>query len=192
MKDASEDEQEDSLFIISTKGNASEKASKAEREERLRKMMDDEGSISRPIRRNYRGYQPRLTLVDEPMENALEETRQQEEVLKPASATASQEESLSEHPATVSGGRRRGRRKVMKRKMLKDDEGYLGKFSIVSIPLCETHTFTLSQSYVSILLRRTTGSVNFNRPLNHVRCSHQRRSSLGILLRGRAGRCTST
>lgn len=47
MKDVSEDEQEDDLFVASSKSNALKRASKAEREESLRKMMDDEGSISR-------------------------------------------------------------------------------------------------------------------------------------------------
>ena len=30
----------------------------------------------------------------------------------------------------VSGGRRRGRRKIMKKKTLKDDEGYLGSYTL--------------------------------------------------------------
>ena len=44
------------------------------------------------------------------------------------SAPASQEETPSEPHIEVSGGRRRGRRKVMKKKMLKDEEGYLGMY----------------------------------------------------------------
>lgn len=32
--------------------------------------------------------------------------------------------------AMVSGGRRRGRRKIMKKKTLKDDEGYLGSYTL--------------------------------------------------------------
>ena len=136
MKDASEDEQEADLLVASTKSDASKRASKTEREERLRKMMDDEGSISRCK------CLPRLTPVDEPMENAPEELSEPKEVSKPASATPSQEEPPSEPPTTVPGGRRRGRRKVMKKKMLKDEEGYLGKFFTVPIPLCKNTVFT--------------------------------------------------
>lgn len=33
----------------------------------------------------------------------------------------------SEATVTVQGGRRRGRRKVMKKRTVKDEEGYLGK-----------------------------------------------------------------
>ena len=45
---------------------------------------------------------------------------------QPADTPVSQEEAPTEPYITVSGGRRRGRRKVMKKKMLKDEEGYLG------------------------------------------------------------------
>lgn len=38
----------------------------------------------------------------------------------------SRQEPLPEPQVVVSGGRRRGRRKIMKKKTLKDDEGYLG------------------------------------------------------------------
>ena len=35
-----------------------------------------------------------------------------------------------EPPVAVSGGRRRGRRKVMKKKTIKDEEGYLGVLTV--------------------------------------------------------------
>lgn len=35
--------------------------------------------------------------------------------------------------AAVHGGRRRGKRQVMKKRMLKDEEGYLGKHSTPSL-----------------------------------------------------------
>ena len=43
--------------------------------------------------------------------------------------TELQQELAAESQATIPGGRRRGRRKVMKKKTLKDDEGYLGSLT---------------------------------------------------------------
>ncbi|MCJ1265569.1 hypothetical protein MMC22_005449 [Lobaria immixta] len=106
MKDASEDEQMEDL-INEVKVGAKPSNSKSEREERLRKMMDDE---------------------DEVMEDVIGE---------PGHLSAGSQQSASidknepfqepspEPQVVVSGGRRRGRRKIMKKKTLKDDEGYL-------------------------------------------------------------------
>ena len=40
------------------------------------------------------------------------------------------QEPSPEPQVVVSGGRRRGRRKIMKKKTLKDDEGYLGSYTL--------------------------------------------------------------
>ncbi|MCJ1259830.1 hypothetical protein MMC24_007669 [Lignoscripta atroalba] len=104
MKDASEDEQLVDFVVASKKDTAQNKKSKTEREEQLRKLMDDE---------------------DEPMDTTPDEPLDQFGDSKPIDALNSHEESPAESPLVVSGGRRRGRRKVMKKKMLKDDEGYL-------------------------------------------------------------------
>lgn len=45
----------------------------------------------------------------------------------------------AEATVTVQGGRRRGRRKVMKKKKVKDEDGYLGKRIAVSAP---SHSLT--------------------------------------------------
>jgi len=37
-------------------------------------------------------------------------------------------EAAETHQVSSAGGRRRGRRKVMKRKTIKDEEGYLGEY----------------------------------------------------------------
>ncbi|KAI9848103.1 MAG: hypothetical protein M1837_001205 [Sclerophora amabilis] len=106
MKDASEDEQEDDLALLNTKTNdETERKSKAEREEQLRNMMDVE---------------------DEPMEGQESPTATSQEISNPIDATSNPEAEVEE-PSIVSrtGGRRRGRRKVMKKKTVRDEEGYL-------------------------------------------------------------------
>ena len=54
-----------------------------------------------------------------------EESQNSEIIDEPVSKP---EETSPEPPVTVSGGRRRGRRKVMKKKTIKDEEGYLGGY----------------------------------------------------------------
>ena len=72
---------------------------------------------------------------DEPMGNASTQPEatpekmeeEQGEVDASTPIDAPKNESEEEMPSmTVSGGRRRGRRKVMKKKTMKDAEGYLG------------------------------------------------------------------
>ena len=63
--------------------------------------------------------------ADEPAEEQPEEDSPEAEPSKP------EEPSMESEPTvTVSGGRRRGRRRVMKKKTIKDEEGYLGESSI--------------------------------------------------------------
>ncbi|KAL4761059.1 uncharacterized protein BDW70DRAFT_54612 [Aspergillus foveolatus] len=101
LDDASEDEQED-LFPESRKEGPSEtRESRKEREERLRKMMEDDDE-------------------DEEMLDATEPPTKSETIDKPPPV---QEDLKVE--ATVKGGRRRGRRQVMKKAVKKDSEGYL-------------------------------------------------------------------
>lgn len=102
MKDASEDEQDEEL-IASNTVNITTSKSRSERAEELRKMMEDE---------------------DEEVEDAVEDTPQISQQSEPVDASISQKESSTE-PTVVNEGRRRGRRKVMKKKTIKDEEGYL-------------------------------------------------------------------
>ena len=70
-------------------------------------------------------------------------------------------EELEEKPTvTVSGGRRRGRRKVNKKKTMKDAEGYLGELYRLAFGLALRSMLTQS--------------------------SHERGSCVGIIFRGRA------
>lgn len=103
MKDASEDEQEED-FMASNSANARTSKSQFERNEQLRKMMEDE---------------------DEEMEDSADDAPQISQESEPVDGFPSQKDTSPEPSVVVSGGRRRGRRKIMKKKTIKDDEGYL-------------------------------------------------------------------
>ena len=67
-----------------------------------------------------------LICKDEPMESAPVPTPPETDDSQPIDAHA-KADVVPEPPITVLRGRRRGRRKVMKKKTIKDEEGYLGK-----------------------------------------------------------------
>ncbi|KAJ5604038.1 hypothetical protein N7537_006994 [Penicillium hordei] len=106
LDDASEEEAEE-LFPDSTaKAAAESRENRKEREARLKKMMDDDDDDEAD---------------DEEMPDADEEPREPTPVeqLPPPKPAELKEE------VTVQGGRRRGKRQVMKKKTVKDEEGYL-------------------------------------------------------------------
>ncbi|MCJ1316115.1 hypothetical protein MMC15_001435 [Xylographa vitiligo] len=106
MVDASEDEHEEDIEALSKdspKDNQSQRKSRSDRAEALRKMMDDE---------------------DGPIENVLESSAPATDHSQPIDAPQKLE-AVTEPLVVVSGGRRRGRRKVMRKKTMKDEEGYL-------------------------------------------------------------------
>ena len=95
---------------------------KKEREEELRRMMEADGNTHRL---SGRAHHQLTGIVDEDMDDAPAETQES------APATDKDESQAKESPepaetVTVSDGRRRGRRRVMKKKTVKDEEGYLG------------------------------------------------------------------
>jgi DNA polymerase delta subunit 3 len=104
MKDVSDDE-EDSYVPPPQPATkdlvASSRKARKEREEALKKMMEEEDSEDEPVAKAYKDEFPSAIEPPEPKETM-----------------------------EVSNGRRRGRRRVMKKKTVKDNEGYLGKFSI--------------------------------------------------------------
>ncbi|KAJ5200571.1 Six-hairpin glycosidase [Penicillium cf. griseofulvum] len=107
LDDASEEEAEE-LFPDSTDkaAAATTRENRKEREERLKKMMDDDDDDEAD---------------DEEMPDADEEPREPTPVehLPPSKPAELKEE------VTVQGGRRRGKRQVLKKKTVKDEEGYL-------------------------------------------------------------------
>lgn len=121
MRDASESEHEEDFMPSTTSSKPkprSTRPSKNEREETLRKMMEEDS--------------------DEEMSNAPSK-----EETPPPAPPAKEKTPTPEPAATVSGGRRRGRRKVMRRKTVKDEEGYLSMlhlhlYFLVLLSLLET------------------------------------------------------
>ncbi|KAI1838990.1 hypothetical protein DTO027I6_3326 [Penicillium roqueforti] len=104
-EDASEEEAEE-LFPDSTdKVAAGTRENRKEREEKLKKMMDDDDDEA----------------ADEEMPDADEEPREPTPVEQPPPSKPAE---LKEE-VTIQGGRRRGKRQVMKKKTVKDEEGYL-------------------------------------------------------------------
>ncbi len=135
MKDASEDEQEEDFIVPSKKNAVAPGPSKAEREEQIRTMMEDEGKVN-----CSESDSSRLTHLDVPMDDALEGDSAEAEDSHPIDAPVAPAESPAETTVVVSGGRRRGRRKVMKKKTIKDEEGFLGQYHSKDFA-CLNHCF---------------------------------------------------
>ena len=118
MKDASEGEQE-AEFIEPSNQNTIKGKTQSERTEELRKMMDESGIAILDMHYIHRSVLRMST--DEEMEDTAEEEPSQNSETIPTP-----KEPSPEPVVTVTGGRRRGRRKTMKKKTIKDEEGYLG------------------------------------------------------------------
>jgi DNA polymerase delta subunit 3 len=104
--DADEGADEDVVEEVST---VPEGKSKKEREAELQAMMDQEDEVMEDA-------------ADDTPDNVAEEDER---------ALDKAQEAKPEEPketVTVENGRRRGRRRVMKKKTVKDEDGYLGKF----------------------------------------------------------------
>lgn len=69
-----------------------------------------------------------MEYVDEEMEDSADDAPQISQESEPVDGFPSQKDTSPEPSVVVSGGRRRGRRKIMKKKTIKDDEGYLGLY----------------------------------------------------------------
>ena len=121
--DEEEDEKEDqSAYLDNAKRSEKRSgATRKDREEALRKMMEDEGELRRPP---FENVVPMFLDEDEPMPDKEEAAVDDNATMEVA--TSQDAEKPQEEPVvSVSGGRRRGRRQVMKKKTVKDEEGYL-------------------------------------------------------------------
>lgn len=131
MKDMSEDEQDDETSLAPRKteeGEATE--SRKDREERLRQMMEieEDGRFGRlrRLRRLADRFEEEMT---EPHPAEADESQD----LEPPPPAQPEKEPTPEQTVTVTDGRRRGRRRVIKKKTIKDEEGYLGKLCQLKI-----------------------------------------------------------
>jgi hypothetical protein len=152
MKEMSEDEDEDFVMVEENKVDEAKveaaRVAREERQKRLRDMMDDD---------------------DEPMAEAspVEEAVDED---SPIDSTQKTEE--PQEVVTVTDGRRRGRRRVMKKKTVQDEEGYLGEVFVCMIR-CEielTHRSNQGRGCLGVLLRgRTTGKEGKDGSFRHGR-----------------------
>ena len=120
MKDASEDERIEDLLEPSSKYPTT-KVSQSERAEQLRRMMEDEdktGMYCNPSKQIINLFADEETDVTGRRPLTAQE-------LQSIDAYAPQDRTSSQSLIIVAD-RRRGRRKVMKKKTTKDNEGYLG------------------------------------------------------------------
>lgn len=122
MKDVSDGEQE-AEFLETNNQNTIKGKTKSEREEELRKMMDEPGTATLDTCLICR-YILKLR-TDEEMEGTGEGEPSQH-----SDPIATSKEPSPEPAVTVTGGRRRGRRKIMKKRTIKDEEGYLGLYPL--------------------------------------------------------------
>ena len=67
-----------------------------------------------------------MEYIDEEMEDTGDDAPQISQEIETVDSSTSQKETSPEPLVVVNGGRRRGRRKVMKKRTIKDEEGYLG------------------------------------------------------------------
>ncbi|KAJ5760552.1 hypothetical protein N7520_007708 [Penicillium odoratum] len=135
LDDASDEEQEE-LFPDtggkSEKSAAEARQTKKEREEKLKQMMETDDAdglftfISR-ITVHFADNSIDEEMPDADGESEPEPEREQTPVDPPLPSKPME---LKEE-ASVQGGRRRGKRQVMKKRTVKDEEGYLGKFLVL-------------------------------------------------------------
>ncbi|KAL2070398.1 hypothetical protein VTL71DRAFT_13424 [Oculimacula yallundae] len=113
MKDVVSDDEEDTFIapVPSKDIVDSDRKSRKEREAALKKMMDDDEDEEEAVKPKAKPKRKEKEVVDvdeDEEENEKEKSVEKEEI-----------------PTVVSDGRRRGRRRVMKKKTVKDEEGYL-------------------------------------------------------------------
>ena len=108
MQAMSDDGEDDSEVVPKPKTeDLGPKQSRKEREEALRRMMDDEDEEEEPEEK-----------ADSPMEEPVEE---------PPAPEPEKEAEPTEVVSSTGDGRRRGKRRIMRKKQILDDQGYLGE-----------------------------------------------------------------
>ena len=153
MQGMSEDEGDDDdepVPVIDEEKVAAAKKAREERERKLQEMMEADGkpSVVSIITLLI------LATVDMPDAPAEEEKDSQD---APIDKEVPSKPTESESSVTVQGGRRRGRRRVMKKKKVKDEDGYLGELPRFIVAICLTTRSHERRSGLGVILRRRTG-----------------------------------
>ena len=143
FSDDDDDEEDDMPTTAPTKKSAPAGKSKKEREAELQAMMDVEEEEQPKIEKDEDKEMADAHSPGTPP--AVEEEEGGEAIDKPAQK---KEEEGEGEKVTVENGRRRGRRRVMKKKTVKDEDGYLGE--PLSTP--PSHWRLLESAFVLTLL----------------------------------------
>ena len=114
------DDDDDFPVVTSKRSAADSRGAREEREAKLRAMMDAEEEEEEEIKKEQEDEKG--TDVDEDMADADQEEDAKPAVSKPAADTAAVG---TEQDVSIKDGRRRGRKKVLKKRTVKDEEGYL-------------------------------------------------------------------
>lgn len=104
---------------------------KQEREAELRRMMEEDDDDEEE---EEEAEEEKVKSEDEEMEEAPEPEPEPE-----PEAKKEEEEGPSEVVSATENGRRRGKRRVMLKKRIKDDEGYMGKHQEIAMDILGTH-----------------------------------------------------
>jgi DNA polymerase delta subunit 3 len=118
MLDVSEDEEDSYVPPVVDKEKVDEgRKARKEREAALKRMMEDDDGEDEDV-------------VEKVEEKTESEDAEDDDVMDIENPVVKAKAEEQKEYVEVSNGRRRGRRRVMKKKTIKDEEGYLGKFRI--------------------------------------------------------------
>lgn len=146
---ASEDEDDEDPFepTEATREKDQKAAeSRRERQDKLREMMevDEEGEYP-PCERIISNNKFAHSKVDDvEMEDAISQPSKEatpEPEPEPESHDVKPDAGEPKTISTSENGRQRGRRQVIKKVTKKDDEGYLGMFPFLNMPICDSVPF---------------------------------------------------
>ena len=112
MQELSDDGEDDTVAEPKIEDDTAHKSRK-DRQEQLKRMMEEDSEDEEPDKED--------TPMEEPEEDIPAPEPEKEEKPEPAEVISS-----------ASNGRRRGKRRVMKKKTVMDDQGYLGKSQLTT------------------------------------------------------------
>ena len=132
MKDASDSDDVEESFVGTNRASPGARNGRKEREDKIRQMMEDDEDEDG---KNDVCCDMTITFNLSLDENAGKGLEDEDMDASQDSATIDKQELKKEQSPepplpVVSDGRRRGRRKVMKKKTIKDEEGYLGRMTL--------------------------------------------------------------
>ena len=131
-----EGEDDDSEAVPEAKQTTETGRARKDRQAELRRMMEDSDDEEPEV--------AKTPVEEDPMEEDAPPLEPEPE----SQPVSQQDEEPSQNMSSNGDGRKRGRRRVMKKKQITDDQGYLGMFrSIGQCPYCFEHADSAHYSY---------------------------------------------